>query len=146
MSSWNSAITTGLLSLPSGRIVRGRGLGEAPPNGEAPDFGVYLLDEPPKLSWPARWVDWPDFGLPTDPDDACSALREAWRRAPTERVEVAYWGGHGRTGTALACLAILDGLPPHLAVDYVRSKYRPAAIETPAQEDFIARLAAKTSR
>jgi len=38
-------------------------------------------------------VRWPDFRLPTDRDDAAAALREAWCRAETERVEVAGDGG-----------------------------------------------------
>ena len=40
-----------------------------------------------------------------------TSLTAAWSRAATERVEVACAGGHGRTGTALACLAVLDGIP-----------------------------------
>jgi len=38
-------------------------------------------------------------------------MLELWRRAETERVEVACTGGRGRTGTALACMAVLDGVP-----------------------------------
>ena len=38
-------------------------------------------------------------------------LYVAWERAEAERVEIACSGGYGRTGTAMACLAVLDGLP-----------------------------------
>jgi len=47
-------------------------------------------------------------------------LTEAWQRAVTERVEFGCAGGHGRTGTALACMAILDGVPGTEAVAFVR--------------------------
>jgi len=56
---------------------------------------------------------------------AQDALREAWRRAADERVEIACGGGRGRTGTALACLAVLDDVPPREAVAYVREHYDP---------------------
>jgi len=36
---------------------------------------------------------------------------------------VACWGGRGRTGTALAFLSVLDGLPADQAVAYVRRRY-----------------------
>ena len=66
-------------------------------------------------------------------------MREAWRRAAVERVEVACAGGRGRTGTALACLAVLDGVDPAAAVRYVRAGYHPRAVETPGQRRFVAR-------
>lgn len=90
------------------------------------------------LDWPARWVRWPDFRLPADPADARDAFGELLRRAGEERVEVACAGGHGRTGTALACIAILDGVPPAEAVAYVRAGYRGRAVETPGQRKFVA--------
>jgi protein-tyrosine phosphatase len=55
----------------------------------------------------------------------------------TERVEVACGGGQGRTGTALACLAVLDGVPPEEAVAWVRAHYRRRAVETPGQARFV---------
>ena len=131
----------GVLRLPSGRLVRGRGLRHPMPVGPCPDFGLYLLGrEPSPASWDARWVRWPDFWLPCDPADAASALREAWERAEAERVEVACTGGLGRTGTALACLAVLDGLPGGSAVAYVRRHYAPRAVETAWQRRFVSRF------
>ena len=62
---------------------------------------------------------------------------EAWERARTERVEIACRGGVGRTGTALACLAVLDGVPPADAVRYVREHYHPRAVETPGQRAYV---------
>jgi len=131
----------GVLRLPSGRLIRGGGT--APPAACRSAAGLRavpaLARQPPPVPWAARWVRWPDFGLPSDPAAAASALREAWERAGTERVEIACAGGYGRTGTALACLAVLDGLPGDQAVAYVRRHYAPRA-ETPWQRRFAARF------
>jgi hypothetical protein len=131
----------GALALPSGRLVRGRGLRHPMPSGHPPAFGVYLLGaRPPELGWETRWVRWPDFRLPSDPAVATAVLREAWRRSAGERVEIACGGGRGRTGTALACLAVLDGVPAEDAVAFVRRHYDPRAVETPWQRRFVRRF------
>ena len=141
MSGW-SATDPGVLVLPSGRLVRGRSLHQPIPTGNVPDFGVYLLRRPPQPQpWATRWVCWPDFGLPVDRCDAHNALHEAWCRAAEDRVEVACTGGRGRTGTALACIAVLDGVPAPTAVAYVRHHYDPRAVETPWQRRYVARFA-----
>ena len=130
-----------MLRLPSGRLVRGRALRRPPPPGTVPEFAVYLLGvEPSAVPWSARWVRWPDFRLPVDRGDAEDALREAWHRAATERVEVACGGGRGRTGTALACLAVLDGVPAREAVGFVREHYDGRAVETPRQRRYVTRF------
>ena len=128
----------GVLALPSGRLVRGRGLRHPLPPGPTPELGVYLLGgEPPLVAWESRWLRWPDFRLPADRAQAGELLREAWRRAGAERVEIACGGGRGRTGTALACLAVLDGVPPEEAVGYVRAGYHRGAVETPWQRRYV---------
>jgi hypothetical protein len=140
MSIWDLG-APGVLTLPSGRLVRGRGLARPLPEGPEPEFALYLLGRtPPAVAWEARWLRWPDFGLPSDRAATAEALREAWTRAGDERVEVACAGGQGRTGTALACLAVLDGVPADEAVDYVRAHYLPRAVETPWQRRFVARF------
>ncbi|MFF4774506.1 protein-tyrosine phosphatase family protein [Microtetraspora fusca] len=142
-ATWDSA-AAGVLRLPSGRLVRGRGLRRSLPDGPTPDFALYLLGhEPPPVTWEARWLRWPDFWLPSDRTETAKALREAWERAETERVEIACAGGHGRTGTALACLAVLDGVPNGEAVAYVRAHYAPRAVETPWQRRFVTRFHAR---
>jgi hypothetical protein len=140
MEAWNPELP-GVLHLPSGRLVRGRGLRRPLPNGPRPQFGLYLrARRPPPSTWPSRWVSWPDWWLPLDHNDARAALGEAWDRAAGERVEVACGGGRGRTGTALACLAVLDGVPPHDAVDFVRQQYDARAVETPWQRRDVERF------
>ncbi|MFJ2191831.1 protein-tyrosine phosphatase family protein [Kitasatospora sp. NPDC087861] len=139
-TTWDPA-APGVLRLPSGRLLRGRGLSRPLPPGPQPSFGLYLLGHPPRqFGWESRWVRWPDFRLPADRADAADAFREAWRRSATERVELACAGGRGRTGTALAALAILDGVPATEAVAYVRAHYDRHAVETPWQRRFVARL------
>lgn len=138
--TWDPA-TAGVLRLPSGRLVRGRGLRRPLPPGPSPGFGLYLLGhEPPPVAWEARWLRWPDFWLPSDRAATAEALREAWERAEHERVELACAGGHGRTGTALACLAVLDGVPGREAVAYVREHFAARAVETPWQRRFVTRF------
>ena len=139
-AGWDPA-AAGVLRLPSGRLVRVRALARPVPEGPSPAFGVYLLGhEPPAVAWETCWLRWLDFGLPADPAAAEAALREAWERAGAERVEIACHGGHGRTGTALACLAVLDGVPGREAVRYVRAHYAARAVETPGQRRFVARF------
>ena len=109
--------------------------------GPVPDFAVYLLGgQPGPAPWEVRWIRWPDFWLPVDRSDAKGALLEAWDRAKAERVEIACGGGRGRTGTALACLAVLDGVPPREAVAFVREHYDARAVETPWQRRYVARF------
>jgi hypothetical protein len=135
--SWDPA-APGVLTLPSGRLVRGRALRRPPPPGPDPEFAVRLRGtEPPPVTWASRWLRWPDFWLPTDRVRAAEVLREAWERAAYERVEIGCGGGRGRTGTALACLAVLDGVPPREAVGYVRARYHRRAVETPWQRRYV---------
>lgn len=135
---------TGVLRLPSGRLVRGRGLRrQVVPGAPRPSYGLYLLGkQPPAMPWESHWLRWRDFWLPADPGAARAELTEVWQRAATERVEVACGGGRGRTGTALACLAVLDGVPAKEAVAYVRAHYDRRAVETPWQRGYVRRFAA----
>ena len=121
---------TGLVTLPTGLRVRGRRVKDAV---SPADFAL-LLAKGPVPSWASRRIRWPDFWVPTDRADALDALHEAHRRARSgDRVEVACLGGIGRTGTALAALAIIDGLPNEQAVAWVRANHHPRAVETPWQ-------------
>lgn len=102
----------------------------------APAFGLYLDArwDPP---WPHEHVAWPDFGVP-DRDEVSESLRRLLARARTgDLVEIGCLGGHGRTGTALACLAVLAGVPPDGAVDWVRANYCTDAVETAGQRAFV---------
>lgn len=142
-----SSQLTGAIRLPDDSWVRGRGLRNPTPTGALPDHGLYLgtgrlrkrHDE--HLTWPHHWVSWPDFLLPNDRDDAIARIRELHDLARAgHRVEVACGGGVGRTGTVIACLAILAGQPPEEAVAWTREHYNHRAVETPWQRKWVARF------
>ncbi|WP_242883614.1 protein-tyrosine phosphatase family protein [Actinomadura litoris] len=140
---------TGALRLPDGSWVRGRGLRDPAPDGPPPDFGLYLGSgrlrrrHEDALSWPHEWIEWPDFLLPRDSELAVRRVRDLHERARSgDAVEVACGGGVGRTGTVIACLAVLSGLPPEEAVAWTREHHHRRAVETPWQRRWIARFPA----
>ncbi|GAA4788569.1 hypothetical protein GCM10023200_23890 [Actinomycetospora chlora] len=57
-----------------------------------------------------------------------------------ERVEAACRAGKGRTGTVIACLAILDGLPADHAVSWTRHHFQHRAVQTPWQRRWVRRF------
>lgn len=141
MGSWGAV--EGVVEFPDGLRVRGTGLCRPRGGVPDPDVALYLLDCDPLIEeWPYRWVRWPDFGLPASTEEVVAALREVRERAGSERVEIACAGGIGRTGTALSLLAVMSGVPPEGAVAWVRSHYRPDAVETDPQRLWIADVAA----
>jgi hypothetical protein len=106
----------------------------------APDFGLYL-DRRWVPPWPHAHLEWPDLGLPAEPETIVPGLHDLLHRARNGQcVEIGCLGGHGRTGTALAWLAILTGEPSESAVSWVRANYCPLAVETQEQEVFVAQL------
>ncbi len=118
---------SGLVTLPTGPRVRGR---RSSDTVSPADFAL-VLGYSPLPSWPYRHIRWRDFWVPADRVQALDALHEALRGAHDgERVEVTCCGGIGRRGTALAALAILDGLSPNQAVTWIRDTYNPRAVET----------------
>ncbi|MGH3889230.1 MAG: protein-tyrosine phosphatase family protein [Pseudonocardiaceae bacterium] len=139
------------ITLPDGTLIRGRGRREQLPAGPLPDFGLYLgrpPDQPRRglfphrrgwqPDWPADWIDWPDFRTPRHDQLAAATIEHAYLLARAgQRVEVACWGGTGRTGTVIACMAILAGQPVEDAVTWTRHHYRPRAVETPSQRRWI---------
>ena len=135
----------GAIRLPDGSRVRGRGLRRPAPAGPDPEFGLYLGS--PRLrrrheaaiTWPSAWLHWPDFGVPRDPDEAVARITDLYERARAgERVEVACAGGVGRTGTVIACLAVLSGVPPEDAVAWARTHHHRRAVETRGQRAWVA--------
>lgn len=142
---------TGAITLPDGTPVRGRGRREPMPPGPAPTHGLYLGRPPDRRQrlfggggrawrpdWPADWIDWPDFRTPRDDRAAADAIRRAYRLARAgQRVEVACGGGVGRTGTVIACMAVLAGHAPADAVGWTRAHYKPRAVETRGQRRWV---------
>jgi hypothetical protein len=129
--------------LPDHTVVTAVSFAPADPYARAdrPDFGLYLDPcwNPP---WQHASLEWPDFGVPTEPARVVAALRSVLARAQAgQRVELGCRGGHGRTGTALACLAVLTGYPSAEAVAWVRAAYCAEAVETAQQEAFAVAFA-----
>ncbi|MDR7385309.1 protein-tyrosine phosphatase family protein [Promicromonospora iranensis] len=139
MNRWD--MVDGVVELPDGRRVRGTGLRRPRRDAPPPDFAVYLLGKEPRPGWDHEWVRWRDFRLPDSTDHALAVLRQAHTRAAAERVEIACGGGVGRTGTALAVLAIMSGVAPDDAVAWVRAHYRPRAVETRQQKRWVGLVA-----
>lgn len=138
-------------------LARGLRRGTPAPD-PPPQFGLYLLGHPPERPglygrylvglrpwtppWPYERVDWPDFSAPRRPGEATDQLRATLARIERgERVEIACGGGRGRTGTALAALAVLQGMSPAQAVGWVRAAYAAGAVESRAQHRFLHRIA-----
>jgi Swiss Army Knife protein, DSP-PTPase phosphatase domain len=131
---------------PDGTVVRASSLSDRVVRDPARSFGLYL--DPRWLpTWPAEVIDWRDFGLPADSDEAADQIVAAFARARRgDVVEVGCVGGLGRTGTVLACMAVLAGEPPDSAVDWVRREYNPSAVETSAQEQWVRWFADRLTR
>ncbi len=108
--------------------------------GTTPDFGLYAYS-----GWMpdcvAEFIPWQDYGLPTcGYVNAAEAIKRAWDLAETGKVvEVGCMGGHGRTGTILACMALLSDpeLTAKAAIQWVRKVHCKEAIETNQQEWYI---------
>ena len=88
----------------------------------------------------AEWqLDVPDYGVP---DEAglraiLAQMLEAMRTAPDGAYHIGCKAGIGRTGTVMACLAIMAGAVEGDPVAWLRAAYFQGAIETPGQEAFV---------
>ncbi len=134
------------IQFPSGVIVRASCLADRDVNAEWRTFGLYL-DPRWRPGWPADVVNWPDFGVPDQPTLVADSITRAYRAAESgERIEVGCLGGLGRTGTVLACMAILAGIPAERAVAWVRENYDARAVETAEQEEWVAWFAVYAER
>lgn len=104
-----------------------------------PDFGLYA----DRIWWEGctnrnEFINWPDFKVPEFPEIARQQIIDAFIRAcEGERVEIGCIGGHGRTGTILACMAVLAGYEPNDAIALARTKYCTKAVETSGQEAWV---------
>lgn len=142
---------TGAIQLPDGTWIRGRGLSNPVPAGPAPDFGLYLGSarlrrrHEAALNWQHEWIRWPDFLLPVDWRVAAETITRLHERGRARHdVEVACNGGIGRTGTVIACLAVLTGFTPREAVSWTRARYHRQAVETPWQHGWVAWFATRS--
>ena len=135
---WDPTVS-GVVEFPSGARIRGHRLREFKSMEVFPGLAVIISGTLPRVDIPSDvlWIQWPDFWLPAQRDKARSVLCEAHGRALFSRVDVACSGGVGRTGTALACIAVLDGVSPLTAVQFVRDNFNRRAGETPWQRRYV---------
>jgi protein-tyrosine phosphatase len=82
-------------------------------------------------------MDWPDYGVVNLPVEFWQEL-VSYLKAGNRKMLVFCIGGHGRTGTALACL-LVAGLnwKAKRAISWIRKNYCQSAIESMSQENYI---------
>lgn len=81
-------------------------------------------------------IDWPDMGVVKLPSQFWKDLVQYLASHKT-RLLVFCVGGHGRTGTAIACLMVACGWESDQAIRWIRQHYCKSAIESKAQEAYI---------
>jgi protein-tyrosine phosphatase len=124
------------LSLEGQRISISGGPFDAMPEGAR---GLCLEARAARVA-EAEWqLDVPDYGVP---DEAglraiLAQMLEAMRTAPDGAYHIGCKAGIGRTGTVMACLAIMAGAVEGDPVAWLRAAYFQGAIETPGQEAFV---------
>jgi len=135
-----------IVTFPDGSRVRGSSLAARRIDDRERSYGLYL-DSRWQPTWDSDLIEWQDFGLPADEVSAARLIRAAFGRARRgELVEVGCAGGLGRTGTVLACMAVLSGMPAAEAVPWVRLAYDTRAVETREQERWVERFAELVER
>lgn len=137
------------LMLPSGRGLGARSTG-ALPCWSPPDYGLYLGSAGEErrswglttISWPHRWLVWSPARRPDDDTVTVSAIVDLVERsARGERVEVACRSGVARTGTVVACVAVLDGMTAKEAIRWTRASYHPGAGTIPWLRRWVSMFA-----
>lgn len=125
------------ITLPDGVIIHVSSLQNKRTDEDIiPDWGLYL-DYSWHPTWRSEHINWPDYSIPLNYEAAAEAIVYAYDFAKLEGiVEIGCIGGHGRTGTALACMAILGGVPAEEVVDWVHKNHCTHAIESKKQEWF----------
>lgn len=128
-----------------------------------PDIGFYLDDywaddrlvtspgfAPPFLSPQPQGgtiiYPWMDLTAPNDMGEIERAC--LWLLAELEAgkfVDIGCIGGHGRTGTLISCLLVMQGMDPNMAISKIRQEYCSQAVESIAQTRFIQELAKATN-
>ena len=129
------------LTLPGGSlVVHCSQLWNDRPEADQPDFGLYA-ETKWNPTWRNEFINWPDYGIPKDLATACIQIGSAYVMIEDgSDVEIGCWGGHGRTGTILACMVLLDmrgEWTADQAIAWVKTSYCDKAIEVDEQKWFI---------
>ena len=132
------------IEFPGGLRLRAAG-GDEQSHLARPDWGVYA--DHCWDGWPGVVLEWPDFGVPSDDEAALAAIVDAVRRAEVgDDVLVGCRGGIGRTGTIVAAVAVMRGVPAGEAREWVRERLHPFAVETDEQVRWITERVAHDPR
>ena len=125
------------LELPKGGRVRASASYHRSEDVPERAWGLYM-DPYWAPTWPSRMLPWENMALPYDFDEAVEAIEEAYKIVSDGGlVEIGCQGGIGRTGVVIAFFAIIDGVAPGDAVQWVRDQYIMRAVETPIQEWWV---------
>lgn len=124
------------IEFPDGVVVMGSSLDNLP-RIRPPQRGLYA-DHHWRPAWRSEFITWNDFGLPKNYEAALDAICDTYDLAEQgARVEIGCQGGHGRTGTILACMAVVSGMDHKDAIAFVRSRFCSQAVETDEQEWWV---------
>jgi len=131
--------------MPDGHVIYASSLRTHKDQSDSiPDFGLYLDSawDPASLAYQ---VSWRDHGLPVYMTVAYDAIVDVWSKVlDGQNIEVGCIGGHGRTGTVLACFAILAGAKSaEEAIAHVHTHYCNRAVEGDEQKWFVSWFEAK---
>lgn len=132
------------VKFPDGTTVYASSRHDRKATDSRPDMGLYL-DPSWRPASVATFIPWRDHGLPAIRwDHAVDVIVDAYAQAREGwTVEVGCIGGHGRTGTVLACMAVLAGVSPDQACSWVWEHYCKEAIESDDQIWWVYWFAAK---
>lgn len=87
-------------------------------------------------------LDWRDYGVPEVRPEFWVALHQEVKRRDIKNVLFYCMGGHGRTGTALASILVMNGTYTGPgATEFVRKHYCKKAVESKSQDEYLAGLA-----
>lgn len=130
------------ITFPDETVVFASSQHSRPADAPEPDLSLYL-DWSWQPSGPSYYLDWRDYDLPTSWLAAAKTIIDVYQRARQNLwVEVGCIGGHGRTGTAVAAMAVLSGIPATEAVEWVQTNYCEHAVETNLQAWWVEWFAA----
>ena len=126
------------LEFPSGVKIYPASSYDTKARASVPDHALYLETSRLPVS-AATYIPWKDYGLPTiNHHHAAQIICETYYLAASGlTVEIGCIGAHGRTGTALACMAILSGVPVDEAVEWVREHHCKSAVEGEMQRWWV---------
>lgn len=94
---------------------------------------------------PVVEIAWPDYDIPALPPVFWHDLGRVLIHH-NKSISILCAGGHGRTGTALAILAVIMGIHKEDPVLWVRKRYCDSAVESDAQLKYVALVTGRRTK